>query len=485
MKLNLKNIAFASAIAATLVTAPSCEKVDFGSMNENPNQTTAPITSALLTNALSAIGNRTWDAGGGTTVAGLYAQYYAETQYTDLSRYAKTTFNWDGFYSGVLYDLENIIKYNSDPATAPTAAANGSNANQIAVARILKVYNYWVITDLWGDMPYSEALKGNGVIPYDLQENIYPDLLKELKESVAGFDNGLGPKGDILYNGDVTRWKKFANSLRLLISVRMSKANPTLGKTEFAAALADPNGVIEENSDNAALAYPGGVYNNPFWQYYNVTKRDDYAVGKPLLDWLNARVDLRNQVFGTTTVGFPTGLTRDAAVAFANSNTNYARLMNTSVATSTSSVPVVTAAHVWLARAEAAQLTWTSEDIAEAYAKGIGASWRQWGIENPGSLANYLANADVDLAGGDVAKKIATQQWIAFYPNGLQGWSVWRKTGYPALTPAPGMTTIPRRLNYGPNEPQLNPENYNTAAARYTASGEANSLYARVWWDKP
>jgi hypothetical protein len=483
MKLNLKNIAFATAIAATLVTAPSCEKVDFGSMNENPNQTTAPITSALLTNALSAIGNRTWDAGGGTTVAGLYAQYFAETQYTDASRYAKTTFNWDGFYSGVLYDLENIIKYNRD--FPEIAAANGSNKNQIAVARILKVYNYWVITDLWGDMPYSEALKGNGVIPYDLQEKIYSDFLKELKEAIAGFDNGLGPKGDILYGGDVTKWEKFANSLRLLISLRMSKANPTLGKAEFAAALADPNGVIELNSDNAALAYPGGVFNNPFWGYYNVTKRDDYAVGKPLMDWLNARGDLRNRVFGTSTVGFPTGLTRDAAVAFANSNTNYARLMSTSVATATSTVPVITAAHVWLARAEAAQLGWTNDDVTSSYIKGIGASWAEWNINNPAALTTYLANADVDLAGGDIPKKIATQQWIAFYPNGLQGWSVWRKTGFPALTPAPGMTAIPRRLNYGPNEPQLNPENYNTAAARYTASGEANSLFARVWWDKP
>ena len=453
-------------------------------MNQNPNQTTAPITSALLTNALSAIGNRTWDAGGGTTVAGLYGQYYAETQYTDASRYAKTTFNWDGFYAGVLYDLQNIINYNLDPATAPIAAANGSNKNQVAVARILKVYNFWVITDLWGDMPYKEALKGKGVIPYDTQETIYPDLLKELKESVAGFDAGLGPKGDILFSGDVAKWKKFANSLRILISLRMSKANPTLGKAEFTAALADPAGVIETNGDNAMLAYPGGVYNNPFWGYYNITKRDDYAISKPLLDWMNARVDRRNAAFGSSTIGFPPGLTRDAAVAFANANTNYARLQSPQTV-ATTGVPVVTAAHVWLARAEAAHLTWTSENRNDTYVKGITASWLQWGIDNPGALGNYLLNADVDLTGGEELKKIATQQWIAFYPNGLQGWSVWRKTGFPVLTPAPGMTAIPRRLNYGPNEPQLNPENYNTAAAKYTASGETNSLYARVWWDKP
>lgn len=484
MKLNIKKLTYTAAIAAVLLTGSSCEKVDFGTINQNPNQTTEPITSALLTNALSAIGNRTWDAGGVVTIAGLYGQYFSETQYTDVSRYATPTANWDGFYSGVLYDLQNIINYNSNDATKVKAAANGSNANQIAVARILKVYNYWILTDLYGDLPYKEALKGKGLIPYDTQESVYADFLKELKEAVAQFDGGLAPAGDILFNGSTARWKKFGNSLRMLIALRMSKANAASGKTEFAAALADGAGHISANADNAILTYPGGNFNNPFFGYYNVTKRDDYSVSKPLLDWMNSRSDLRNTVFGTSTVGFPFGLTRDAAVAFSNANTNFARLMATSVAGSTSGVPVITASHMLLARAEAANLGWSSENATTLYSQGIEASWNQWGLTNAGALASYMANPDVSLGGGEIAKKIATQQWISWYPNGMQGWSVWRKTGFPALTPAPGTTAIPRRLNYGPNEPQLNPENYKVAADRYQANGAINSQYARMWWDK-
>jgi hypothetical protein len=200
---------------------------------------------------------------------------------------------------------------------------------------------------------------------------------------------------------------------------------------------------------------------------------------------MNARLDKRNTVFGTSTVGFPPGLTRENAVAFANANSNYARLIAKNSATATSAIPVVTAAHVWLARAEAANLTWTSESVSETYTKGITASWLEWGLTSTSDLNIYLGHADVDLAGGNEARKIATQQYIAYYPNGVQGWSVWRKTGFPTLSPAPGMNTIPRRLNYGPNEPQLNPENYNAAATRYTAGGETNSMFARVWWDKP
>ncbi len=489
MKLNITNTLLIALLTGTLAGTSSCDKVDFGTINDNPNQTAVPVTSALLTNAISGIGARSWDAGGLSNLSGYYSQLYTETQYTEASRYAKTTTNWDGVYAGVLYDLQNIINYNSDSKTADLVVENGSNANQIAVARILKAYNFWYLTDLWGDIPYFEALKAQGAIPYDSQELIYADLLKELKEAVDQFDAGAAAKGDILYNGNIAAWKKFGNSIRLLIALQMSKANPTLGKSEFVAALSHPAGVIDENSENAALSYPGGNFLNPVYNYYNVTKRDDLAVTATLLDFLNATGDLRNTKFGGTalnapsTVGFPYGLTRDNAVAFANTHTNFARPL-IAVSTATTAVPVVTAAHVFLARAEAAQLTWTGENVEAMYNAGITASWQQWGINNAGALGDYLAHADVALAGGDVAEKIATQRWIGVYPNGWQAWDITRKTGFPVLSPAPGMPQIPVRLNYGTNEPQLNPENYATAAAKFTANGEANSQYAPVWWDK-
>jgi hypothetical protein len=484
MKHNLKYKFTAAALMVALLWGPSCKKVDFGRINNNPNTTTAPITSALLTNALSSIGSRTWDGGGISSLGGLYCQYFAETQYTDESRYSKTTTNWDGYYAGVMYDLQNIINYNSDPATAPVAVANGSNANQIAVAKILLQYNFWLLTDTWGDLPYTQALKGKGVIPYDPQQTIYMGMLKTLTEAVQGFDNGKGPDGDILFNGNVSKWKKFGNSLRMLIALRMSKADKGNGAAEFNAALNATGGFIEDNNDNATLAYPGGSYLNPFYNYYNIVKRDDYSVATTIMDYMTSHGDLRNTIYGTSTVGFPYGLTRDLAVQFANSNINYSRLMAPSVATETSGIPVVTAAHIFLARAEAANLGWTNENVVDLYDRGIAASWSQWGIDNGSSLANYLANGDVDLGTGNKAKKIATQQWIAWYPNGWQGWSVWRKTGYPELSPAPGTSTIPRRLSYGPNEPQLNPANYTPAAAQYTGSDGTNSQFARIWWDQ-
>lgn len=484
MKLNIKNMIYVTAMSGSLIFASSCDKVDFGDTNVNPNATTEPITSALLTQALSSIGATSW-GDGLSSIAGYYSQFYTETQYTETSRYAKLTANWDGLYAGYLYDLQNIINYNSDPATAEKAVLNGSNANQIATARIAKAYFFWQITDLWGDIPYFEALKGGqGRIPYDPQEAIYADLMKELREAVDQFDNGLAVKGDILFSGNIAAWKRFANSIRLQMALQISKGDANLGKTEFVSALSHPAGVIDDNSENAALAYPGGNYLNPFNSYYNVTKRDDFGVTSSILDRMNGNGDLRNSKVASSTVGFPYGLTRDAAVAFSNSNTNFARPMAAGNTPSTASVPVVTAAHVYLARAEAAQLGWTSENVEEMYEAGIAASWAEFGINNPGSLANYLADADINLGSGSVPEKIAIQRWFAYYPNGWKAWNITRKNGFPALAPAPGLASIPVRFNYGTNEPQLNPENYAAAAAKFSANGEENSMYAPVWWDK-
>ena len=483
MKYKLK--IFVMGLVATAFMLGSCKKVDFGDLNKNPNQTTEPITAALLTSVLSAISFYIWDQGGvRSSIPGYYAQYFSQTQYTEFSRYSKTTTSMDIYYSGSLYDLQNIINYNSDPETQGKAVIYGSNNNQIAVARILKAYLYWELTDLWGDLPYTQALKGDGNIPYDKQETIYPDLLKELKEAVAQFDNGLAAKGDILYNGNIAKWKKLANSLRMLISLQMSKGNPALAKSEFAAALTDPAGSIATNADNASIVFPGGAYQNNFYNYYNVVLRDDEAVSKTLTDWLSGHSDRRINAYGSSAIGFPSGLTRDNAVAFSNANPGFARPIHPTLREETDQMVLISTAHVLLARAEAAFLGWTTENYSALYYSGIEQSWKEWSVYDEIQFTAYKANTDVDLATGDVLKKINIQQWLAWYPQGLRGWASWRRTGYPVLTPSPGFTAIPRRLAHGPNEPQLNPLNYATVAAQYTVNGETDSQYARVWWDK-
>jgi len=476
-------IIYLTVIAASLMVVQSCTKLEnFGDTNQNPNNATEPITSALLTNVLSQLGNTIFINGIATSGA-LYAQYATETQYTEASRYTKPVWNMDGYYSGPMYDLQNIINYNSNSETAPKAVANGSNANQIATARILLAYYYWIMTDTWGDIPYTEALKGNGLIKYDKQSDVYPALIKELKEAVAQFDGGNPMSGDILYNGNIANWKKFANSMRLLMALRMSKINPTLAQTEFNSALSA--GVIQSNSENATLVAPGGVYNHWGYQYYFITQRDDYAVSKTLMDYLNTG-DMRVNAYGSSNIGFPYGLTRDNAVAYANANPNYARILNPSKRTPTSPMVIMSASWIYLARAEAAQRGWTNEIVTGPngmYQLGVQRSWEEWG-QSTATLSTYLAQPAYDITGGNALQKIQLQQWIAFFPNGTQGWANWRRTGVPALTPAPGQSAqIVRRVPYGPNDYNFNLANATEAGARYTVGGTADSQDAKVWWD--
>ncbi|MFN4285698.1 MAG: SusD/RagB family nutrient-binding outer membrane lipoprotein [Lacibacter sp.] len=483
MNNRIKTIGFALGLLA--LSSTGCKKAinDFGNVNLNPNATTSPITSALLTNVLANVGSNVWGSAINTT-AGLYCQYMSETQYTDISRYATPTINWDGVYAGPMYDLQNIINTNTNPDTKAAAAQYGSNANQIAIARILKAYYFMVLTDAYGDLPYSQALQGRGVIPYDKQENIYPALLTELKEAVAGFDAGPTVQGDVMYGGNVTKWRKFANSLRAILALRMSKVYPNAGQTaatEFAAALAA--GVIDANADNAAIPYPGGNYRNPIYNYYVITQRFDYAVSKTMTDQLTALNDPRINVFGSSTKGFPYGLTRNDALTWQSANPDFAFLYAFTATPQTQPMFLVTAGQVYLARAEAARRGWTSENVANMYTAGITAEMNRWGITNPAAISAYLAQPAVALDGGaNDLRKIAEQRWLAHFPDGNQGWAEWRRTGFPALSPAPGQgNPIPRRIPYGPNEPQLNAANYQAAAALYNN----NSQNARVWWDRP
>jgi len=480
MKLN--KIILSLATVALLSTG--CSK--FGDTNVNPNATPVPSPAALLTQAQSTLGGFT-----SNTHAGLYAQQFSETQYTEVSLYALPKLNMDGIYAASLMDLQNIININTDDATASNAAKFGSNSNQIAIARILKAYIFWTVTDRWGDIPYFEALQGAANLSpkYDTQEEIYKDLVKELDESVDQLDPaGSKVVGDIIYgSGDaasqVTKWRKAANSLRMLIALRTSKVYPDPGQwaaTEFAAAYNEPSGYIATNADNLSLNYPGNVaaFRNPWYNLYN--GRTDFAESKLMTDLMASLGDPRQAAFGSSNVGFPYGLTRDAAVAFADANSTYARILAAGKRGTNSPVTIIGASDVLLAIAEAAQRGWITADVAAMYKAGIQANWAEWGVT--GNIDTYLANPGVDLA-TDPLKKIQMQQYISFYPDGTQAWSNWRRTGVPTLTATPNALNsgvIPRRFVYGVNEYQLNQANVEAAVSRLQGGDVETS---RMWWD--
>jgi hypothetical protein len=455
---------------------------NFGDLNTSPNASTTPLTSALLTNVLTQIGSTT-----SFITPGLYAQYASETLYTDASRYSQQDVDWSGLMAGPMYDLQNIIIINSDPATKTVAGLQGSNNNQIAVARILKAYYFSILTDRHGDMPYSQALDQKIPNPkYDTQQSIYQDIFKELKEAIAQFDNGASPTGDILFNGSIARWKTFANSWRLILALRVSKADATLGKTQFTDALTA--GVISSTNDNVNITYPGNsvAFSNPWFGISG-----DYNVSTTIANLVNSTADPRRTAFGNAVggvlTGVPPGLQRQDAIAYTSNpvNANHSLVLNNTFRQATSTLSLITYSDVLLARAEAAELTWTSENATQLYADGIKESMNKWGVYSDAAYNTYIANSSISLASGNRMQKINLQRWLGFYPNGPQGWSEWRRTNIPALSPSPSPVNtsgqIPVRFIYPTIEYGINNTNVLAAVANLEKGDTQDS---RVWWDK-
>jgi hypothetical protein len=504
MKLYSK-IFFILAFAFTVLNA--CQKIDFGNVNESKDFRDAkiPSTEKLFASCIASVALYTSGVNPDVEPC-LYVQYLMESQYTEGSRYASTNANWTLFYTGPLKDLVNIIKINTDPISAPTVLDNGSNANQLATARILKAYMFMLATDRWGDVPYSTALNGevNLTPTYDKQQSIYYDLLKELKEAIAQFDNGAIVKGDLIYNGNISKWKKMANSLRMILAMRMSKADATRARTEFIDAFNNTAGYIATNADNFMFNYPNQLnYRTPWNAVYD--KRDDFGLSKFLVDYLSSTNDFRLTVYGQKNkngqyVGIPYGFDRATTIVFTGAN-DYSRVGELITGKTKNGTPtdinltyaskgfVISTSQVLLTIAEAAANGWITNDVASIYNNAITSSWDQWGATYTASqLSTYQNSAAISLTGQstvEIKKRIATQKWVVLYPNGAEAWAEWRRTGFPVLTPAPQAVNaskqIPRRYGYPSNEPLANPTNYAAAVAEI---GGVDGVDVKVWWDK-
>ncbi|PST84999.1 SusD/RagB family nutrient-binding outer membrane lipoprotein [Pedobacter yulinensis] len=477
------------------ILASGCKKFgEFGDTNVDQTRVADAATKALLTYSMQ----RTQATSGGTVLGqdgNIFAQYLSEGPYLTVSPFndAGSTLNrsyW-GFYSEILKNLNQIIIFNNQGAPEADPASNGSKNNQIAVARILKAYTFWRVTDMWGDIPYTEALKGSeNITPkYDKQEDIYKDLFKELKEAAAQIDGGAGPAGDIMFSGDMNSWKKFAATQRLLMALRLSKVYPDAGgfaAQEFAAAVAAVPLAANETLTYKFLAGDPNNY-NPWYSNYSIANRNDFAVSKTLVDLMKSNgtgTDPRLSVYAETLPnGSIVGLQFGPAIQ-TNIPNIYSRI-GSSLRAAGAPAYIFTGSQVQFAMAEAAKRGWIAGGDAAAktyYDAAIDASLAQYNVADP-AFKNATGIAYSPATG---LQQIATQRWVSLYLNGWEGWHEFRRTGYPALVPGPNSlngNVIPRRVGYPTTDQTTNLENYNAAIKQ---QGWANNgINNRMWWDKP
>lgn len=506
---------YSKFILIVLVVISSCTK-DFNEINSNKNELDGEKEhpDLLLTSAIEDLSDQIHDVWLGHEIGSCWVQHMSKVQYTDEDRYIPrndlVNFIWSNLYAGPGVELQRIIDISEK---------NGYD-NYLGVALTLKCYLFSVLTDLYGDVPYFEALKIDSTLTprYDSQELIYIDLLEKLDQANSILDpQNSGIEGDILYNGNILSWKKFANSLRLRLLLRMSARTEysSIVTSEFTNMVVTNSSaypLFNSNADNAALQYLGSFpNNNPLNETYKT--RDDHRVSKTLIDQMykstsHDHPDWRIAVYARTPdaggfwVGLPNGLTSARAAAYLGNGLRRTSTIGEIFIQPDSKGMLMSFSELNFILAEAVQrgfIVGSPNTPQDYYEQGVTASYYQFANEIVSFVPEYypafgalnmrIDDYLTDFLARDGAwdsanplQKIATQKWIAMFDQGLQSWFEWRRTGYPVLTPAAdGLNNgkIPVRLRYPSDEYSRNADELQEALNRQGA----DDLNTRVWWD--
>jgi hypothetical protein len=471
----LKRISYITLFALLLI---SCND-SLDEINKNPNATETPLAPYLLTGSLKQGADLYWGSDSNFNSSLLFVQHWAKIQYTEPDRYdvSNTSFAslWNTGYATLITDLNTILKFSDQQA----------NSNYKGIALTLRSWTFLLLTDAFGSIPYKEA--GLKVTPaYNTQKEVYTGLLEDLKQAQALLNPANGAvTGDLSYKGDISKWKKLVNSLRLRIALRISDKEPALAKQTAIDATTDAAGVISNNAETFKFTYISSPQQNPASAWFET--RDDFRISKVLVDKLNELADPRLPVYAQ----LPSDATVDkyvgAANGLSNSDANSQGFAKTSkpgtyFLTSTSPAVIASYSETLFNLSEAAARGYISGDAEQLYKSAITASFNQFGITDATVIANYLNQSTVKYDATNYTKSIGTQKWIAFFGQGLDAYAEWRRLDYPVLKAGPSTVLngqIPSRFFYPGTEQSLNGSSYQAAVA---VQGK-DLLTTKLWFD--
>lgn len=483
--------AVATAAAFAVLIASGCEQ-DLTEINENPNAPESVPVQNLLLGGIWDVSANSGNRGVFGTWTQLYhaenwVQHVAQTgQGDDEDRYTPR----GGIPENIWTEMYAALQ---DLAAAKELVAGGVDDNAWAVAEIMSVYGFMILTDYYGDIPYTEALQLNADPPitqpaYDAQSSIYPDLISRLANAASVINPGAVVTFgafDPVYAGDMDGWRAFANSLRLRLAMRMSNSNATVAESEFVAAWGST--LISNVGETADVDWDGTFpAANPVYEGLVLSGRTlDFRMSASLIDRLIAFNDPRLPIYAQPAES--DGLFRGATNGLVNDVVNdVSRLGTYFLASDTPSV-LMSYAEVLFLGAEAAALGWIADDAETLYGEAITASMGELGIDS-GDIAAYLAQNEVGYTTGTYQglDAIRVQKWINLYVAGPEAFAEMRRIGWDwttdagttgqNLSPAVNSTLpageFPARLYYPPNESLFNPDNIPTTGG----------LTDPVWW---
>ncbi|HLS96928.1 MAG TPA: SusD/RagB family nutrient-binding outer membrane lipoprotein [Sphingobacterium sp.] len=510
---NIKAILLSSVIGISTLSMMSCTK-DLEEINTNPNAPEIVPTYTIFNGANRYLVNYTRDGWWMARMSMPWMQYSAQNNYVEEDKYqyrdAQTTNGWIYLYRSA-NNYKDIIETCENPELRDQMSAYGDIENQIAIARIMLAYTFDNLVTHFGPVPYwsygqreNPSFQALNVQEYSLpvyasEEEIYADLLKELKEAAAQINtSGTGfTMGDNIYGGDATKWKKFANSLRLRIANRIKHVYPA-ASSEMQDAIA--GGVFESNADNAIHAFGSiDVEANPLWRTFYVDNRADFWPNHSFIQLLKGETggfDVDPRLYkvaapkGLTMPaydagyedsedlddyqGVPYGLPRVESYYQTASNINF---FSRDILTQNRGEVLMEYSEVAFILSE--MNSWSQE----LYEEGVRANMERLGVSNE-DIDSFVASLPAANE-----RNVLTQKYITLFYNPDEGWNEYRRTGYPdtevllmpgetAVRPHDGSeytftplqsgnviaTDIPARVRYPVTQQTLNGENWLNAA---------------------
>jgi len=507
---------FSYSLFVLLLSAVACEN-GLSDLNVNKTNPTSLDPSLLLNQAVIntsfPVKSLVFDVGIVQQMVTPNGGVLAGANFNQDSRDVTTQPLWTAYYQSVIKNTHDALMRSKD---------NPARSNMYNMARIYQSYVFMILTDEYGDIPYTEGGAGFSdriLLPqYDRQQDIYAKIIQELTDAAAALNPaGTIENGDVLYAGDIAKWKKFAYSLLLRAGMRLGKVDAAKAQSTVQAAV--NGGVITLNADNAYIRHDAN-FTQPIGATLNGSEAANFYLAKPFVDQLKNTNDPRLQAIairyvgatgssgqtvaaGSTDpskqIGMPIGKDNGTIVAAATADGlasfyDYSQVDRRRIVKINSPVFLVTAAQTNLLLAEARFRGWIATgSTAQYFADGIRAHMDQMAVYDPNSAVPAAARDNYvtanPLVAGKELEQINTQYWIASFLNGPEAFANFRRSGFPALTPNPyGQPSNPdvpngtfiRRLTYPTSELSVNTEHVNAAIERQGA----DKLSTRIWWDK-
>jgi hypothetical protein len=478
-------------ILISIIISQSCSK--FESINKDPNNPTVVPAHLLLNNivytAFASDGDVANSTGLYSTFLGAdmgacWAQHIGKIQYNDEERYIPrvtvTQDFWETMYEDVCNDANKMY----------SLAVEEENATLQGIALTLKAFGFHILTDCYGDIPFSEALKGGEGIfnpKYDAQEDVYKGILELLTQAdllLAQNSGDVPSTSDVVYGGDAEKWRKFANSLKFRCLMRISSkdAATDIDIAGQLQAIVSAGNIFSSVDDDAKFAFAEAQpAANPYYETIVFGSRTEFRMGEPLINELIAKGDPRLYKYAmpikdtdSTFVGKPAGLINLPNTTW---NADKTSAINPDLLLQPNSPAILMSySELQFLIAEAVLKGYVTGDADTYYRNGIKASFLNSGLSET-DFNNFANIASVSLS------NVAIQNWIALFGQGVEAWIEWKRTKFPILLPAQNATIseVPSRYQYPINEQTINKTNYNAAVANQGA----DLLTTKIWWMKP